>query len=77
MQEFLFLLKQIRILRLRWLAIDGKLLCHKRKLLKSMVSIGKLNCDARIFRCPFAPVENLWGAYVTGASVREPASRND
>ena len=31
--------------------------------LKNVVSIGKLNYDARIFRRPFAPVENLWGAY--------------
>lgn len=28
-----------------------------------MVSIGKLNCDARIFQRPFAPDENPWGAY--------------
>ena len=45
----------------------------KVDVIENMVSIGKLNCDARIFRRPFAPVEKLWGAYSACSRIGVPA----
>lgn len=50
--------------RILQINLDGsEVRCHTRMPLKNMVSIGRLNCVARIFWRPLATVDNLWSPY--------------